>query len=157
MLRESGTSSATTPDLSISSQLRRLLDETADLIDSPAFSHVMTLSLDAAFSLLVENKMASQAYRADMAMLSSIMEKGGSNAGPKVKLANILAIFCKQAHHIGSGGSIETAAGLGGGNEYLAAMEGVQDLEAFSALVYSSNFDFEASEDGIVISRDSIT
>ena len=150
MLRESGTSPSMSQDTSISSQLRRLLDETADLIDSPAFSHVITLSLDAAFSLLIENKMASQAYRADLAMLSSIAEKGGSDAGPKIKLANILAIFCKQAHHIGSGGSIETAAGLGGGNEYLAAMESVHDLEAFSALVYSSNFDFEASEDGAI-------
>ena len=65
----------------------------------------------------------------------------------KVKLANILALICRQAHSIGSGGSIKTAAGPGGGNEYFAAMETVADLEAFAALVYSSNFDFEAPSD----------
>ena len=157
MLQESGTSSAAAPDTSISPQLRHLLDETADLIESPAFSHVMTLLLDATFTLLVEKKMASQVYRMDVDMLSAITEKEGSNAGPKVKLANILAVFCKQAHHIGSGGSMESAGGQGGGNEYLAEMEDVQDLEAFSALVYSSNFDFEASENDVTASKDSAT
>ena len=157
VLRESGTSSVATQDTSISSQLRYLLDETADLIESPVFSHVMTLLLDAAFTLLVEKKMASQVYRADVTMLSAITEEEGSNAGPKVKLANILAVFCKQAHHIGNGGSVESAGGQGGGNEYLAVMESVQDLEAFSALVYSSNFDFEASENDITTSKNSDT
>lgn len=117
----------------------------------------MTLLLDAAFTLLVEQKMASQVYRADVTMLSALTEEEGSSAGPKVKLANILAVFCKQAHHIGSGGSMESAAGQGGGNEYLAVMDGVPDLEAFSALVYSSNFDFEASENDITTSKDSTT
>ena len=49
VLKESGMSdeSGTSP---ISTPLRRLLDETSDLIDSPTFTHVLTLLLDAGYS-----------------------------------------------------------------------------------------------------------
>lgn len=45
-------------------------------------------------------------------------------------------MFSRQAHVVGSGST----------NDYLAAMEGVKDLNAFAAVVYSSNFEFEAPE-----------
>jgi len=54
-------------------------------------------------------------------------------AAKKAKVANSLAIFCRQAHQIGSGAN----------NEYLQAIEAVAQLEAFAAVVYSSNFEFE--------------
>jgi Peroxin-3. len=54
----------------------------------------------------------------------------------KTKLANLLAVLARQAHVIGNGSHAP--------NEYLAAMDqNVRELEAFSAVIYSSNFDLE--------------
>lgn len=118
--------------------LRRLLDETSDLIDSPPFSHVLTLLLDAGFSTLVDQKIAQQAFK-----VPTIPEEDELNNGrvveifePKpAKLPIILAILTRQAHSIGNGVP----------NEYLQSMEGVRDLEAFAAVVYSSNWENEIS------------
>ncbi|OAX78331.1 hypothetical protein ACJ72_07363 [Emergomyces africanus] len=52
----------------------------------------------------------------------------------KAKLATILAVIARQAHAIGNGTDPP--------NDYLSAMEqDVRELEAFAAVVYSSNFD----------------
>jgi peroxin-3 len=112
------------------------MDETADLIDSPPFSHVLTLLLDAGFSLLVDSKIATAAYKIPptSAALERVHELVGTDK--KTKLANCLAVFARQAHAIGASGS----------NEYLAAMAAVRDLDAFAAVVYSSNFEFEAPD-----------
>lgn len=149
-------------DTAIPPTLRRLLDETSDLVDSPSFHHVLTLILDAAFSLLIDQKIAHLAYK--IPPISSSTSRVQELVDPKTakaKVANTLAIFCRQAHVIGSGGSTGITSGVGlagpaaggvpgvGGNEYLAAMEQVRDLEAFAAVVYSSNFDFEAPEMGM--------
>ena len=116
--------------------LRRLLDETADLIDSPSFSHVLTLLLDSAFTLLIDTKIATLAYKIPPPSASGarVVEIVGPGTDVKAKVASTLATFSRQAHSIGSGGN----------NEYLTTMEGVRDLEAFAAVVYSSNFEFEA-------------
>ena len=45
-----------------------------------------------------------------------------------------MAVFCRQAHAIGAGVN----------NEYLEKIESVGELEAFAAVVYSSNFEFES-------------
>ncbi|KAL6706631.1 peroxin [Coniothyrium glycines] len=140
VLHESGmtsSSESTSPTTAIS--LRRLIDETSDLIDSPAFTHVLTHLLDAAFSHLVDVKISQLSYRIppisdDHARVHEIV---GSDV--KAKVANSLAVFCRQAHSIGSGAN----------NEYLAAIEQVRELEAFAAVVYSSNFEFESPE-GVV-------
>lgn len=42
--------------------LRRLLDETSDLIEAPAFTHVLTQILDAGFTTLLETKLAQGAF-----------------------------------------------------------------------------------------------
>ena len=57
-----------------------------------------------------------------------------SDTQSKAKLATILAVITRQAHSIGNGVP----------NEYVQATEGVRELEAFAAVVYSSNFEFEA-------------
>ena len=118
--------------------LRRLLDETSDLIDSPAFAHVLTLLLDSAFSLLIDTKIATLAYKIPPPSASGarVVEIVGPGTDVKAKVASTLATFSRQAHSIGSGGN----------NEYLTAMENVRDLEAFAAVVYSSNFEFEVPE-----------
>lgn len=54
----------------------------------------------------------------------------------KAKLANILAVLTRQAHVIGNGVP----------NRYVQAIEGVKELEAFAAVIYSSQFEFEALE-----------
>lgn len=122
-----------------STALRRLLDETSDLIDSPHFAEVLTVLLDAGFSTLVDQKIAQQAYK------MPIIENPDTDANdnriteiidPKpVKLPVILATLTRQAHSIGNGVP----------NEYLKAMEQVSKLEAFAAVVYSSNWENEIS------------
>jgi len=183
VLRESGVSSEQSPPTSppvydvheISPILRRLLDETADLVDSPTFTQVLTGLLDAAFSLLIDDKVGPEAYRITPSQefppggsLSSnemqIQEVSGGvvastmdlNKERSAKLATVLAVFTRQAHEIGTGGSLAGTPdsefpqipGLPQSpgkeaNEYLAAMEHVADLKAFAAVVYSSNFDYE--------------
>ncbi|EMF11828.1 Peroxin-3-domain-containing protein [Sphaerulina musiva SO2202] len=134
----------------ITESLRRLLDETSDLIDSPAFSYVLTRLLDASFSHLVDYRIAIEAFRQapsgrEAARIVEVEEN-------KCKLAHVLPIFCKQAHVIGAGsGELETMAGVAAqeplGNEYLAAVDQVSDLGAFAAVIYSSNFEYEVPQD----------
>lgn len=134
MLQESGMTDSNSP---ASPSLRRLIDETSDLIDSPSFTHVMTLLLDAAFSHLIDTKIAQLSYKIPPTSASTVRVQEIVNPSEaKAKVANSLAIFCRQAHAIGSGAN----------NEYLSAIESVRDLEAFAAVVYSSNFEFETPE-----------
>ena len=145
MLQEPTSSpSAFPPSAStVSPPLRRLLDETSDLIDSPTFTHVLTLLLDATFSQLVDGKLRSEAYKIAPLNPTSISETRIteiSDPDPltaSAKLATILAVMTREAHKIGNGVP----------NEYVQAIESVSELEAFAAVVYSSNFDLEAEFD----------
>lgn len=142
VLKESGMTNESSPSGSVSinssdtTPLRRLLDETSDLIDSPPFSHVLTLLLDAGYSTLVDQKIAQQAYKmpptSDIPDLDAPRIAEVFEAKP-VKLPIVLAILTRQAHSIGNGVP----------NEYLQSMEQVRDLEAFAAVVYSSNWENE--------------
>lgn len=137
VLRESGmTSSSESTSPTTATSLRRLIDETSDLIDSPAFTHVLTLILDAAFSHLVDTKISQLSYKIPPISDNHARVQEIVGGDVKAKVANSLAVFCRQAHNIGSGAN----------NEYLAAIEQVRDLEAFAAVVYSSNFEFESPE-----------
>lgn len=167
-------SSTTTTTTSGADPLRRLLDETSDLIDSPNFTHVNTLLLNALFSHLIDSKVASQAFKpaspppstqpaptadptspGSLNLPSPLARTGPSlNAidsaatitpalmglpDPKSKFANVLAVLTRQAHSIGNGTNPP--------NEYLGALEEVRELEAFAAVVYSSNFELEGATD----------
>jgi len=144
VLKESGMEAEASPSSSVSissssiTPLRRLLDETSDLIDSPPFSHVLTLLLDAGYSTLVDQKVAQQAYKVpptpDVTDLDAPRVTEVVDVKP-VRLPIVLATLTKQAHSIGNGVP----------NEYLQAMEQVRDLEAFAAVVYSSNWENEIS------------
>ena len=163
---ESSSSTPPSPDL----PLRRLLDETSDLIDSPPFTHILTLLLDTTFSHLTDEKLRTQAFKLTPFSLSPPTtnsslpidpttpriteitdppfpssqrsppeaEHVDNGAETKTKLANILAVITRQAHAIGNGVP----------NEYVQAMEGVRELEAFAAVIYSSNFDLETQTQG---------
>ena len=124
-----------------SPSLRRLIDETSDLIDSPSFTHVLTHLLDAAFSPVIDTKIAQLSYKIPPTSASTARVQEIVNpAEAKAKVANSLAVFCRQAHAIGTGAN----------NEYLTAIEACRDLEAFAAVVYSSNFEFETPEAGSI-------
>ncbi|KAK1986823.1 peroxin-3 [Colletotrichum cereale] len=140
VLRESGileesivvlSESTTSQSPSSSPAVRRLLDETSDLIESPSFTHVLTLILDAGFSLLVDKKLASAAFdKPDLA-------QSEPRTSQVVLLPKILSVLTRQAHVIGNGMP----------NEYLQEMEQVADLEGFAAVVYSSNWENEIHDD----------
>jgi peroxin-3 len=126
--------------------LRRLLDETSDLIDSPTATHILTLLLDTLFSQLTDVAVKQQAFKIPdpsfdpSAQVQEIIEgPDGSVSGATdpwqatAKLATILAVITRQAHMIGNGVP----------NIYVQAMEDVRELEAFAAVVYSSHFELE--------------
>ncbi|KAI3150202.1 hypothetical protein CBS147325_2866 [Penicillium roqueforti] len=146
VLRESGVEGVADPTSSqTASKLRHLLDETADLIDSPSFSLVLTLLNNEGFSTLIDQRCAADAFKAPTSAPETAPQSFDSiatvvplaaNSERKTKLANLLAVMTRQAHVIGNGAHSP--------NEYLVAMDqNVRELEAFSAVVYSSNFDLE--------------
>ncbi|OJD14896.1 hypothetical protein AJ78_04812 [Emergomyces pasteurianus Ep9510] len=162
VLKESGVLSASETSPQDASNLRHLLDETSDLIDSPQFSQILTLLNNEAFSLLIDNKCAIEAFKntnlthhphhpstqqdpqhqppqpsqnfSSSVTLTQTTYTSSHTSPSKAKLATILAVIARQAHAIGNGTEPP--------NDYLSAMEqGVRELEAFAAVVYSSNFD----------------
>ncbi|KAF4984605.1 hypothetical protein FZEAL_242 [Fusarium zealandicum] len=117
--------------------LRRLLDETADLVESPSFSHVLGLLLDAGFSFLLDNKLATAAFELPASDGLVTPELRDQRRSKVILLPRIMSVLTRQAHVIGNGMP----------NEYLQQMEAVRDLEAFAAVVYSSNWEQEIRAD----------
>lgn len=150
-----------------SGQLRHLLDETADLIDSPTFTRIHTMILNVLFSYLIDTKVAAQVFPAtEMKHAENPSESEPHEASfvnippastePKVKLATILAALTRQAHAIGrgsmpppsqgeaadnaSGGDAASSTTSATSNEYLALVDSqVKELEAFAAVIYAHN------------------
>jgi peroxin-3 len=126
------------------STLRHLLDETADLIESPTFGRVLQGLNDECFDLLMQNCI-KEAFQSSPHASESVPQSFTSVATVvpqvktvdlKTKLANVLAVMARQAHVIGNGTNPP--------NIYLTAMDqNVRNLEAFAAVIYSSNFDFQ--------------
>lgn len=150
VLRESGILDENTPSPSPSptstTSLRRLLDETADLVESPHFAHVFTLLLDAGFSFLLNNKLVLGAFDMPASVPSIDLLNPPQPLQPQppshtpnraILLPKILSVLTRQAHAIGNGMP----------NEYLQEMESVRDLEGFAAVVYSSNWESEIQPD----------
>ncbi|KAI1180447.1 Peroxin-3 family protein [Nemania sp. FL0916] len=137
----SSPSDLSSPVSSITPALRRLLDETSDLVESPAFCHVLTLLLDAGFSVLLNNKLLAGAFIPNMPTSGPIPESPEETVTnpttQAVLLPKILSVLTRQAHVIGNGMP----------NEYLQEMERAQGLEAFAAVVYSSNWENEIHQD----------
>jgi peroxin-3 len=133
--------------------LRQLLDETADLIDSPTFTRVHTLLLGSMFSHLIDTRIIAELFpqhrpHSPSSSISStpyprIQELDSAvtvvPGEPRVKLANILAKVTRQAHAIGNGNNPP--------NEYVSTAESeVRELEAFAAVIYASNFEQNLDE-----------
>ncbi|RLL96133.1 hypothetical protein CFD26_103876 [Aspergillus turcosus] len=145
LLEESGVAGVTEPSTSHSaSTLRHLLDETADLIESPTFGRVLQALNDECFDLLMQSCI-KEAFQSSPQASESVPQSFTSvatvvpqvkTADLKTKLANVLAVMARQAHIIGNGTNPP--------NMYLTAMDqNVRNLEAFAAVIYSSNFDFQ--------------
>ena len=157
-------SSATTPDPTSDSgpdrsapslmntssgPLRRLLDETADLIDSPTFTRIHTLILNTLFSHLIDVKVAEQAFPRPTEVSNSdtsgrIQEVESAvtvvPAEPRVKLATILAVLTRQAHAVGNNGSDPP-------NDYVQVVDrDVKELESFAAVIYANNLSRSVEE-----------
>lgn len=126
-------------DVRVTQALRRLLDETSDLIDSPTFSFVLTRLLDAGFSNLVDHHVGLEAFK-NGGVLTADSPRITEVTDTKCKIAHILPVFCRQAHAIVGVGELDM------GNEYMVAMDQVPDLEAFAAVIYSSNLEYELAE-----------
>ncbi|KJR82299.1 peroxin-3 [Sporothrix schenckii 1099-18] len=126
--------------------LRRMLDETADVVESPTFSHVLTEILDAGFATLLERKVAPVAFDLPPSVGEGSIELNRLRNEKVVQLPKILSVLTRQAHVIGSGMP----------NEYLHEMEAVRDLEAFAAVVYSSNWESEIHEEGLLAAAEEV-
>lgn len=145
LLEESGVLGVTEPSTAqTATTLRHLLDETADLIESPNFTRVLMHLNNEGFETLIQ-QCTADAFKTSpkqpetapqsFTSVATVVPVAGSSE-PKTKLANVLAVMARQAHVIGNGTTPP--------NLYLAAMEqNVRELEAFAAVIYSSNFDFE--------------
>lgn len=94
----------------VSPTLQRLLDESRDLIDSPNFDVVLGKMVGAGMDVL-RQKLALSTF-----------------ANGPVKLASITAGMSREAHLIANAAP----------NAYVAAVENVQELQAFAAIVYSN-------------------
>ncbi|KAL7272976.1 peroxin [Rhizina undulata] len=152
--------------LTPSPALRRLLDETSDLIDFPMASEVVSKMLNAGFEFLLDTKLAEQAFKAKPSPPAPITTsetplenaEGGrrdevaiihqSQQQPEevtTRVASVLAVLARQAHFIGNGDP----------NSFLQVMEGQKEVEAFSALVYSSNFEYvsQLGEEGLELAQ----
>ncbi|PTU24714.1 hypothetical protein P175DRAFT_0506310 [Aspergillus ochraceoroseus IBT 24754] len=135
LLEESGVLGVTEPSTpQTTATLRHLLDETADLIDSPTFTRVQMLLNNECFETLIQ-QCKLDAFKStgpvtapqSFTSVATVVPATASST-PKTKLANVLAVLARQAHVIGNGTSPP--------NLYLTAMDqGVRELEAFAAVV----------------------
>lgn len=108
---------------SVDGTLRKLLDETADFIESPNAIDVIHKLVHSGLSVFVSK-------------VSSLYPKCGEEVivPGRVKLASVLANVTRQTSSMTGGTPFDP-------NEYVRAMIDVPELDGFSALVYS-NFDW---------------
>lgn len=132
--------STSVPESVLTGELRTLLDETADFIESPNAGEVIKRLVHTGLAVAV-NKISTMYPQSDpgAGLVSTAGSSSAEGTGemlflPRVKLASILANITRQATAMGTGTPFEP-------NEYITAMTNVQDLDAFSAVVYS-NFDW---------------
>ncbi|KAF8956550.1 peroxin [Entomortierella lignicola] len=117
-------------DLVVDPVLRNLLDETRDLIDSEDFSTVLSSALATTFARF---NLALQPTFNPFLLSgrgNSVIEEieNDDDIDRSVPLASLLSLISRQAHLIINGVP----------NEYVESLSMVKELQAFSAIVYSS-------------------
>ncbi|KAG0216140.1 Peroxin-3 [Mortierella sp. GBAus27b] len=118
-------------DLVVDPVLRNLLDETRDFIDSPDFATVLSSSVAttfARFNLSLQPTFSPFLTSPPRSTDSGIEEITQGDADCSIPLATLLPLVSRQVHLIINGVP----------NDYLDALSMVKDLQAFSAIVYSS-------------------
>ncbi|CAG8483115.1 444_t:CDS:2 [Ambispora gerdemannii] len=115
-------------DPTIDDELRKLLDESKDFLDSDDFRDVLAACIDSAFSLLHSNM-----YSRFLAVPNSEEDDDDSEQIERpVALVRLLPDISKEAHVVINGVP----------NRYLEAVKNVKQLQELSAVIYSS-FDEE--------------
>lgn len=122
-------------------ELRSLIDETADFIESPNAGEVIKRLVHTGLSVSVSK--ISKLYPAVVDTPEKIVDVTEGDVAQQqeqatIKLASILANISRQAHSIAAGSPIDP-------NEYVVEMGNVGELNAFSAVVYS-NFDWRVMD-----------
>ncbi|KAF9391654.1 peroxin [Podila verticillata] len=116
-------------DLVVDPVLRNLLDETRDFIDSADFSTVLNSTLNATFarfSLALQPTFNPFLSQSGNAVIEEIEDD--EDIDRAVPLASLLPLIARQVHLIINGVP----------NEYVESLAMVKELQAFSAIVYSS-------------------
>ncbi|KAI7883048.1 Peroxin-3 [Lichtheimia hyalospora FSU 10163] len=119
------------PENEATIQLKKLLDETKDYIDSPDFTAVLGSCLDEVFAIFDHHAFAKALLPGAGPMdlsgqrIQEINDDQVAEITKKVTLANLLPAIGRQAHLAISG------------NEYLNAFAYIKELQAFSAMIYT--------------------
>ncbi|ORY06183.1 Peroxin-3 [Basidiobolus meristosporus CBS 931.73] len=116
-------------DPQIDGDLRMLLDETKDFLDSPDFVVVRQACLDEAFSLLNYN--LRSVFLGNVSPTAKVYEMNSPEdpaTEKAVSLAALLPIISRQVHQIINGVP----------NEFVEMLSTVKELQTYSAIVYSS-------------------
>ncbi len=126
VIMQSGTVSSDSQKHVPSAELRKLLDETSDLIDSPMATTVLSHMITAGLALLIDNKLTASTFRQQNIVEDS--DSGGRiteivEDSATTKFASVLAVLARQAHLIGSGAQ----------NEYLKASNSVKKTLGISS------------------------
>lgn len=119
VLAESGTFPPDAEPFASSLELRRLLDETSDLLESRQASTVLAHMLAVGFELLIDGKLAPLAYLPKGSNIQSYSATGPGTGDDSdastvrltelvedtatAKFASVLAVLARQAHVIGNG------------------------------------------------------
>ena len=134
MLVHAGAVAPGTPaDEAVTPALRLLLDETKDLVDSPDFARIFSVSCDHVFGLLMHNLAPSfgvQAFPDDLlhSAADARLRARALAAEKPLELARILPLIALQAQV-----AFNTSP-----NEYVEAITDAKELRAFSVLIYSA-------------------
>lgn len=116
VLSQSGTVDPDSPPEKLSPELRRLLDETSDLIESPMAANVLANMLNIGFEVLMEDKLATGAFRTQSRLgitsneameIRPRIEEIEDSQNSTTKFASVLAVLARQAHVIGNDGENE--------------------------------------------------
>ncbi|CDS05857.1 hypothetical protein LRAMOSA08385 [Lichtheimia ramosa] len=119
------------PENEATLQLKKLLDETKDYIDSPDFTAVLGSCLDEVFAIFDHHAFAKALLPGAGPMdlsgqrIQEINDDEVALVTKKVTLANLLPAIGRQAHLAISG------------NEYLNAFAYIKELQAYSAMIYT--------------------
>ncbi|RUS28052.1 Peroxin-3 [Jimgerdemannia flammicorona] len=119
----------------VEAEIRRLLDETRDFIDSPDFQTVLRSCLDEVFSLFLPNTFAKTFFPLDPPAFDvpkireiTRQEEEDRTVPVAVPFANLLPAVSRQVHLVVNGTP----------NEYVKTLAYIKELQGFSAIIYSS-------------------